>query len=225
MFESYINKNNANGDLARQFLDMLLNENINEATDLILENFKNGLTMQSIYKDIFQVCLYEIGRLWEINEISISREHYLTAAMQLVMSHLYTYIFKGYRNGKSIVSACIGNELHEIGIRMVADFFEIEGWETHYLGANVPNESIIQEIKDNEADILALSTTMECNIINVEKLIKQIREEEDLKHIKILVGGRPFILNNELWKSVGADGYAEDGETAIEKAKELIFNG
>lgn len=224
MYESYINENNANGDLARRFLDILLNGNADEAIDLIINSYKNGLTIQSIYKDVFQVCLYEIGRLWEINEISVAREHYLTAVIQLVMSNLYAFIFKGYRNGKVVVSACIGNELHEIGIRMITDFFEIDGWETYYLGANVSNEEIIQEIRDKKADILALSTTLESNVVNVKKLINHIRMEDNLKDVKILVGGLPFILNNELWKYVGADGSAEDGESAIKKAKELVSN-
>lgn len=224
MHESYINEKNTNSDLAKQFLDILLNGNTNEAIDLVINSYKNGLTIQKIYKDVFQACLYEIGRLWEIDEISIAREHYLTAVIQLVMSNLYTFIFKGYRNGKVVVSACIGNELHEIGIRMIIDFFEIDGWETYYLGANVSNEKIIEEIRDKNADILALSTTIESNVANVKELIHHIRMEKDLKHVKILVGGLPFILNKELWKSIGADGYAEDGESAIKKAKELTFN-
>lgn len=37
---------------------------------------------------------------------------------------------------------------HEIGMRMVADFFEMEGWDTYYLGANTPTRSILQTIVD-----------------------------------------------------------------------------
>ncbi|MDZ7776615.1 MAG: hypothetical protein U5L09_13885 [Bacteroidales bacterium] len=54
------------------------------------------------------------------------------------MSQLYPYIFNSQRVGKSMVAATVGGELHEMGIRMVADFFEMEGWDTWYLGANAP---------------------------------------------------------------------------------------
>ena len=45
-----------------------------------------------------------------------------------------------------MVATCIGGELHEIGIRMVADFFEMEGWDTYYLGANTPADAVVAEL-------------------------------------------------------------------------------
>lgn len=224
MFESYIKEDSQNGKLARTFLDTLLNENTKKAIDLILNSYNDGISIKSIYIDVFQTCLYEIGRLWEIDEISIAKEHYLTAAVQLAMSQFYPYIFNGYRNGK-VVASCVGNELHEIGIRMVADFFEMDGWETYYLGSNLPLESIIQEVKNIKPDILALSATVESNVDNIKGIIKQVRRVEDISNIKILVGGRPFILNDGLWKLVGADGFGQNGEIAVKKARELMLNG
>ena len=48
----------------------------------------------------------------------------------------------------------------EIGARMVADFFEMEGWDTCFLGANTPKESIIETIRAQKADLVALSDTV-----------------------------------------------------------------
>ena len=60
-----------------------------------------------------------------------------------------------------MVAACAASELHEIGVRMAADFFEMEGWDTFYLGANTPAESVIRTLVERKADVLAVSATIQ----------------------------------------------------------------
>ncbi|WP_256711278.1 B12-binding domain-containing protein [Paenibacillus sp. FSL H7-0331] len=119
------------------------------------------------------------------------------------MSQLYPYIFSIARNGRQMVAACVGEELHEIGLRMVCDFFEMDGWDTYYLGANVPKRSVIDSIVDRQADIMAISATMSFHVYLVKELI-------------------PFNIDPELWKNVGADGHAYNAKDAISQARELM---
>ncbi|WP_025719581.1 cobalamin B12-binding domain-containing protein [Paenibacillus sp. 1-18] len=58
------------------------------------------------------------------------------------------------------MAACVGSEQHEIGLRMLADLFEMDGWDTYYLGANVPDWSLVQAIVSYKADVVAISATM-----------------------------------------------------------------
>ncbi|WP_334077691.1 cobalamin B12-binding domain-containing protein [Paenibacillus sanfengchensis] len=140
------------------------------------------------------------------------------------MSQLYPYIFTSSRRGYRLVAACVGEELHEIGLRMVSDIFELNGWETFYIGANVPFASVIRTVIERKADVLALSATLTYHVSLVRKLIGEIRvnEAEACRKVKILVGGMPFNIDPELWRSVGADGYARDARTAIEAAYGLL---
>ena len=107
--------------------------------------------MRDVYLHVFQRSQYEIGRLWQSNQISVAQEHLCTAATQLIMSQLYPFIFGTERRNRRVVAACVGGDLHEIGIRMVADFFEMDGWDTFYLGANVPITDIVQTVIDRRA--------------------------------------------------------------------------
>jgi methanogenic corrinoid protein MtbC1 len=122
------------------------------------------------------------------------------------------------------VATCVGNELHEIGVRMVADFFEMEGWDTYYLGANSPTKSIVNTIEEQKADILAISVTITMNVSQVTDMIEQVRESEAGQDIKIIVGGYPFNVAPDLWREVGADGYARDAQEAISVANDLLTN-
>jgi methanogenic corrinoid protein MtbC1 len=140
----------------------------------------------------------------------------------MIMSLLYPRIFRTKRNGRSLVSACVSSELHELGARMVADFFEMEGWDTYYLGANAPAKSIIEAIEFRQADILAISATMISNIRATEQLLQEIRASEAGKKIKILVGGYPFNVSPNLWQKLGADAYASNALDAVTKASTLL---
>ncbi len=208
--------------LAQDYLDALLRGERRQASQLILDTVEQGRSVKEIYLHVFQPVQREIGRLWQLNQISVAQEHYCTAATQLVMSQLYRHIFNVERVGRRLVATCVGGELHEIGVRMVADFFEMEGWDTYYLGANTPARDIIQATQERQADILAISVTLTTHLQGVSKLIGQVRAAVERTSLRILVGGYPFNMSSELWRSVGADGYAPDAQRAIELANRWL---
>jgi methanogenic corrinoid protein MtbC1 len=209
------------GDLAQKFLRLLLNGERHLASRLILDAVDSGVDVRDIYLHVFQSSQREIGRLWQLNRVSVAQEHFCTAATQLIMAQLYPRIFRTEKTGRRIIATSIGGELHEIGIRIITDFFEMEGWDTYYLGANCPTNAILQALSDRKADMLAVSATMTFHIRAVENLISAVRASENLKAVKILVGGYPFNVEPELWKRVGADAFAADASEAVATASGL----
>lgn len=209
------------GDLARNYLSALLRRERHLASRLIIAAAQSGTSVRDIYLHVFQRCQYEIGRLWQMNQISVAEEHYCTAATQMVMSQLYPYLFSGQKSGRTLVAACVAGDLHEIGARFVSDFLELEGWNTIYLGANVPSSDIVKLLNDREVDVLALSATMTFHVRVVADLIADIRASPAGVKVKIMVGGYPFNIAPELWRRVGADAWARDALEAISVADRL----
>lgn len=207
--------------LAVQYLNALLRKDRHTASRIILEATERDIPVKDIYLHVFQPVQYEIGRLWQLNRISVADEHYCTAATQLIMSQLYPLIFSSRKKGRSLIATCVNSELHEIGIRMVADFFELDGWDTYYFGANTPTESIIQAIIQHKASLLAVSATITFNVDKVRELIEAVRAEELCRQVKIILGGHPFNADAELWQKVGADGCAADARQAVLLGNEL----
>ncbi|UQD56712.1 B12-binding domain-containing protein [Flavobacterium sp. K5-23] len=207
-----------------EYLKLLLKGERQKAGILIHKLLDDGMDIKTIYLKIFQESQYEIGRLWEKNEISVAQEHYCTATTQMIMSQLYPKIFKENSLNKNIVATCVGDELHEIGVRIVADFLEMEGWNTYYLGANTPIIAIIEAIEEYKVDILAISVTMVPHVKNAKELIQEIREKSS-REVKILVGGYPFHIDENLWIKIGADGFSKSAidvhNTAIKLLKAI----
>lgn len=206
----------------QKYIQHLLKGERKRANDLVMDLVSSDYPIQDIYLEIFQESQHEIGKLWKANKITIAEEHYCTAATQLIMGQLYPLIFATPKNDRVFVGTCVGGELHELGVRMVADFFELGGWNTYYLGANTPAKSIIETIVKEDADIVGISVTMTFHIEEVVSLIQQIRSDSRCRNVKILVGGYPFLLDDALWRKIGADGYAKNAREALIVAEQLI---
>lgn len=220
--ESYLSPDNPLGKEAMYCLNLLLAGKRREASEEILHLTEQGVTPKELYLHCFQPIQLEVGRLWHLNKISVAHEHFVTASVNMLISQLYPLIFSSQRKGKSFIGASIGKELHEIGIRMVTDFFEMEGWDTYFIGSNTPVLSVLNEIKIRKPDLVGFSVTISAHLKELQHLIRLIKEDPEIADTPIMVGGYPFNLDRELWKKMGAHGYAGDAEAAVEQAEELI---
>ncbi len=204
------------------FRDFILDAKKNEAKEYVNMLLENGLSIEDVYIYVFQESLRSVGQLWLDGEITVAMEHYYTAMTQYIMSTLYDKIFQSNPTDKKILACSVGSELHEVGIRMVADIFELKGWNTRYLGANVPLDDLISDAADFNPNIIALSVTMPYHIVNLENMIANLKKHPTTKDVTIMVGGRPFADNPDLCKQIGADIYALDALDGVRVANELI---
>jgi methanogenic corrinoid protein MtbC1 len=210
--------------LAREYLNLLLAGKREEASKLVHAAVEGGQGVGEIYRTVFERALKEVGLMWMQNRVDVAMEHYFSASTQLIMSQLYPYITEasGEKKDRVCLAIAVCGEFHDIGTRMVADFMEMDGWKTYFLGSNLCNEDIVKAVVDHKPDMLALSATMFFNVESVARAIRAIRAVDGLSNLVILVGGRPFNQDPELWKKVDADGFAPSAEEAVKLANRLV---
>ena len=209
--------------LAKSYLNQLLNGERGRAIETILNQVRQGLPVSTVYLDVLQPVMYEVGRLWQTDEISIAVEHYCTAATQLLMAQLYPIALTSRRINRSMIGCCLGNELHELGMRMVCDLFEFEGWDTFFLGAITPSATLNNTILEKRPDLLCLSATMAFGIPQTRNVIVELRDALGKDAPKIMVGGLAFLIKPSLAESVGADATAADAREAVRTAAMLFL--
>lgn len=208
--------------VAVRYLDLLLEARRREAFDAIMQCVQAGQPVTSVYVDILQPVMYEVGRLWQVNAIDVATEHYITAATQVLMAQLFPQALEQPRILRSMIGCCLGSELHELGMRMVCDFFEFEGWDTYFLGAITPAVSVLEVIRSRRPNLVCLSATMAFGLPQIRDLIRSVRGMSEAPAPKIMVGGLPFLINPELAVMVGADASAKDAREAVQRAKQLF---
>jgi len=183
---------------------------------------KGGADIRDLYLDVFQPAMHEVGRLWETNQFTVAQEHLATAITQSVMAQIYADSDNRRYLGRTLVATAIGGELHELGIRMVADFFELEGYDVYYLGVNVPIDDIVSLVNQRRAHLLGLSVTLGGHILQARAVIDAVRASPIGPRIKIMVGGQPFNRAPDVARSIGADFTAADARSAVRAAAGVL---
>ena len=206
--------------VSEAFVEALVSGARQEASSAIQSAVDGGMQIEELYLEVFQPSLREIGRLWQTGKITVAEEHLATASTQFIMAQLYPKVFGLPQADRgTLLATCVAGNLHEVGVRMLADVFSLHGWQTHLLGADTPTDAVVKMAVARGADVVAVSATLIEQLDVVSVLIAALREATTAT---ILVGGPPFVVTPSLVQAVDADGTANDARAAVALAESLM---
>lgn len=211
-------------DYKSAFLEALQRENKDKCVELALEVIEKDIyTIPYFYEEVLKTALYAID---ECNDDDcIWKEHVQTSISRTVIECLYPNIIKLKKQvsplNKKIVLACPEKEYHEIGLRIIADFFNILGYETIFVGTNTPKNQVLNAVIRTKPDYLAISVTDYYLLFEAQNMIQNVKSV--IKDIKVIVGGRAFKENRDSIGRIGGDIYLETFQDFI-KLREGDFN-
>ena len=207
------------GDAYASYLAAVREGDRRRAFETVETALAAGLGLRTIYLEVFQPALREVGRLWQENQLSVAEEHLATAITLSAMLRL-SGDTELVDTDRTLIAACTETERHEIGLRMLCDFLDLEGWDTVYLGPSVPAESLEQMVRDRQPDVVALSASIAPHIPQLQRTIAAVRAAAGPRQPVFLVGGRAFLGRPELATQVGADMTAQDAAEAVKQLRE-----
>jgi methanogenic corrinoid protein MtbC1 len=208
--------------LTLEYMEAVLSGRRTDAVALILAAADGGTPVPDLFMGVLCVAQVEIGRMWHRAEITVADEHFATTTTEHIMSVLRQRITPAQKKDRRVIATAVSGDLHALGVRMVAEFFEMDGWDVMYLGANTPGPDIVRALSDHTADLLAVSATSFLNLRQVGELIDAVRSDPGLAGVRIIVGGAPFNLVPDLWDELGADASAASAPDAVETANRLF---
>ncbi|RXP57095.1 cobalamin-binding protein [Lutibacter sp. HS1-25] len=173
------------------FFNQLLIGNKKQCSEIVNTLLCNNVPIKLIYEDLFKVSLYKIGELWEYNKISVATEHLSAAIIESILNENYLQIISEEKINKNVLLCCVQNEFHQIGVKMISDIFEINGWTSFFLGSNVPAKDVILFSKTISVDVIAISISIYAHLPELIALIEKFRL--NFPKTTILVGGQAFI--------------------------------
>lgn len=208
--------------IQREYLAALRAGDRRRAFAVVDEARAKGLDIVELYLDVLQPSLREIGRLWQENALTVAEEHLATAISQIVMARVYTEEMRrvSASRQRTIIAACTDTERHEVGLRMICDVLERDGWDVSYLGASVPADSLADLIRERRPDVVLLSASTAPHLPQLRAMIERVHDVSGESIPYVLVGGRPFLDDAELAQRLGADGTAPDARVALEHIRE-----
>jgi len=207
--------------IALRYIQAVIAGNAIPGMAIVLDAVDDGLSVQEAIFKVLLPAQREVGRLWHVNKISIAEEHMVTMTTQRLMAVLASRAQRAPDRGRTAIAAAVSGNIHDIGIRAIAYLLEFEGWRTIYLGGDVPRTEVPAAIECFEADIVLLSLALSSQVPALQRTIGEIRARCG-DRVKIMVGGNGLNGFGELWKSLGADGYAATADAALVVADELV---
>jgi methanogenic corrinoid protein MtbC1 len=160
---------------------------------------------------------YSSGRLWLPDLVGAAD------ASQAAMPVLEEEIKKRGQEAKSLGTVVLGTvsgDIHTIGKSMVGVLLVAQGFRVIDVGADVQTAKFVSAVKDNDADILALSALLTTTAPQQGKVIDALTEAGLRDKVKIMVGGGA--ISQDFADSIGADGYGATAPGAVELARSLL---
>ena len=121
--------------------------------------------------------------------------------------------------GKVVIGTVKG-DLHDIGKNLVASMLEGCGFEVVNIGIDVSADTFIEEVKKNEPDILCMSALLTTTMGYMKEVIEALERAGIRDKVKVMVGGAP--VTQGFADEIGADGYSDNANTAVQVAKQLL---
>jgi MerR family transcriptional regulator, light-induced transcriptional regulator len=175
---------------SESFLSSLLKGDRKHGSEIAKKYSNSHDNIKQFYEKVVKTSLYKVGELWEYNTITVAAEHLATSLSESIMNDLYEMVISENRVSRKVVLGCVENELHQVGVKMVADIFEMHGWDTFFLGANIPTSELISYSHEIKPDIIALSLTVYSHLPILKNMIREIQSE--LPNVIIITGGQAF---------------------------------
>lgn len=200
-----------------EFLELLEAEDKPKAVRYALNLLDSGeMDVVSLYTKILTPSLNEMQCRLTDKRICIWKEHVRTAIVRTIVECCYAYVIKeldaaGVVQNHTAVVICPPEENHDMGARMVADYFTLCGWNTVFVGSNTPYEDFLNASSIIRPDIIAISIHNYYTIVEARKIIADLRTKMG-DSLKIVVGGYAVRESTGNFATLGADYHVETFE-------------
>lgn len=193
-----------------------------------VEKTKEALSKNVAPLDIIQKGLAAgmkvVGERFESGELFLPQIMMSAKAMNEAMVLLTPELAKSNNTASAGVAISFVQEgdIHDIGNRLVSTMLGANGFEVKFLGVDVPNEKVVDEVKAAKGDkvLLVGSALMTTSMLGQKDLMVMINEEGMRAKAKCMFGGAPV---SKAWiDEIGADGTAENAAEAVNVAKKIM---
>lgn len=188
---------------------------------VIEQAVNRGLSRAEIYLEVLAPSQVRIGEMWHEGRINVAQEHLATTITMEMMDFLRQGMASRAGLGVRAVVTPVEGDQHTIGARMIADFLAMDGWEVDFLGNGTPAEDLAEFVRQRNADLVALSSTLPEFLPNARIASDAIREL-DSPVPKILLGGAALTGTAPDLEDLGCDATAGNVLEAVAEARRLV---
>ena len=208
-------------ELLGKMAESLIAGNIDEVVNLTKEALDGGAAPADILDQGLLAGMDVVGQRFKAEEMFIPEVLRCAKCMHGAMEILRPLLAEtGAESIGTLIIGTVKGDLHDIGKNLVGMMFEGAGFNVVDLGIDKEPQVFVDAIKEHGAKLIGMSALLTTTMPKMGETINAIKEAGIRDQVKILVGGAP--ITAAFAKEIGADGYASNAASAVEKGKELI---
>jgi MerR family transcriptional regulator, light-induced transcriptional regulator len=147
-----------------------------------------GGDLARLYDEVLRAAAVRVGDLWHVGSLSVAEEHAATSTLRRAMAAAKGTCSGAAPREEVIVLACPPEEAHYVGLHMLADVLELEGFDVRVLGAQTPSQDTADYALRHRAALVALSCATPISVGGLITSIAALRDADP--ELPVIVGGR-----------------------------------
>jgi len=204
-----------------QLYEAILTGNLNLSVSTTQEAIAAGVNPQEVINEYMVKAMEEVGARFESGKAFVPNLLMSARAMKGSLDLLKPLLKSdGSQSAGKVVIGTVKGDLHDIGKNLVASMLEGCGFEVINLGVDVSSEEFIEAVKEHNADVICMSALLTTTMIYMKEVIAAVEAAGLKDKVKVMIGGAP--LNQSFANQIGADGYSDNANSAVQLAKMLI---
>jgi 5-methyltetrahydrofolate--homocysteine methyltransferase len=200
---------------------MVIEGNLEETPGVTREALASGIDPQRIIDQGLIAAMDEVGEKFACGDLFIPEMLLSAKTMDTALAVLRPLIVeKGIKAKATVVFGTVEGDVHDIGKNLVIMMMQGAGFEVHDLGTSVSAEKFYRAVQKHKPDLFCMSALLTTTQGAMAGTVQYLKEKGIREAVKVMVGGAP--ITEAFAREIGADGYAPDAGTAVEKAKMLL---
>ena len=207
--------------MAKDLVNTLADLKEQEVIKIVEDRLKTGNEPLKILEDARRG-MEIVGKRFASSEYFIPDLVYsgeiLKSVTELVKPKLAT-VAESKKLGK-VVFGTVAGDIHDIGKDIVVFMLDVNGFEVHDLGIDVPVQKFVDKIKETGAPIVGLSGFLALAFDSMKQTVDAIKAAGLRDNVKVMIGGGQ--MSDEIKNYTGADAYGKDAMAGVTLAKKWI---
>lgn len=205
--------------MSNELVEAIANMEEDDALRIVQEMLDNGEGASNVL-GYCQEAMGIVGQRYEkgeyfLPELIMSGEM-LKKISEIVKPLMTTEAGKSNRLGK-IVLGTVRGDIHDIGKDIVGFMLDVNGFEVHDLGVDIPEEKFVSAVKELQPQVVALSGFLTLAYDSMKSTVEALRAAGLRDTVKIMIGGGQ--ITDMVCEYAGADAYGIDAMAAVALAK------
>jgi len=205
----------------KELSEVLFRGDVSKVKEITLRALQEKIEPKEILEQGLIKGMKVVGIKFKNNEIFLPEVLLASQAMYGGLELLQPRLTKsGVRAiGKVIIGTARG-DLHDIGKNLVTMMLRGGGFEVIDLGNDISPEKFLEATQKHKPDIVSISALLTTTMIGMADVITTLERADLRNRVKVMIGGAP--VTQEFANEIGAEGYAPDAASAVDKARELL---